>query len=576
LVTCKTWKIAPRSDQAQQLARETPLTPLQAQILINRGIVHKDAALSFFSPRLSDMIDPTLLADMKQATALVLKALDRDQKITVYGDYDADGLTATALLYHFFASLGIQVSYYIPNRFGEGYGLNARAVRRIAGMGTGLMITVDCGISDGDEIALAKELGVEVIITDHHQVPADFRRLCPVVNPHRPDCPFPGKDLAGVGLAFLLTVSVRAALRERGWFRRDPEPDLREYLDLVAIGTVADRVPLLNQNRIFVKAGIEALARTRWQGLEALKKVSNVPGPGLSAQDLAFRLAPRLNAPGRMGEPLLGIEILTVKESHSADTFAIAVNRLNDRRQSVERQILGQIESLFRTEGGIEERKTLVLAGEDWHAGVLGIVASRLVDKYHKPCLVISHRDGMAVGSGRSIDGFNLHQALSRLAPLFDKFGGHAHAAGFRLKTENLEALKRELEGLATELLIAEDLVPSLKADGEILLQDITYETIEQLEVLAPFGEGNPEPLFLARSLQVRESKVVGNNHLRLRVRQGEKSFDAIGFGLGTEPPVEGETVDMVFTPEINRWQGSARIQLRLADFQRAYPSSVD
>ncbi len=564
----KVWKLKPASPAASQLARKAGITPLQAQLLINRGITENSVAQSFLSPRLSQMADPMLMKGMDSALKTILAAMETRDKITIYGDYDADGLTATAVLLHFFSDLGIPVTSYVPNRLEEGYGLNGKAIEQIGRNGTGLIITVDCGISGAREIDLAKGLGMEVVVTDHHQMSGESRLNCPVINPHQPDCPFPFKDLAGVGLAFFLAVAIRAALRDQSWFKGRPEPDLREYLDLVALGTIADRVPLLGQNRMLVKGGIRRMADSRWPGIRAMMDVASVKSSEISSDDLAFRLAPRLNAPGRLGDSDAGLRILTVTDGQEAKELALKVNVANGRRQRLEQSILDRIEDMIRSEGQIADRTTLLLWGENWHQGVLGIVASRLVERYHRPSLVVGVKDGIATGSGRSIDGFNLFKALSRLRSLFHKFGGHAHAAGFRLDEENLEILKRELEGLAEKEMTDEDLVPTIDVDSDLLLKEIDHKMIDQITALSPFGEENPEPVFRARSLHVSGSRVVGERHIKLRVRQGETTLEAIGFGFGHRHPLNGKRVDMIFTPGLNRWQGSEKIQLKIVDLK--------
>ena len=560
------WKLKPPSPLASRLALEAGLTPLQAQLLINRGISNPSQAKSFLCPRLADMADPMLLKDMDFALAVILKSVKDREKITIYGDYDADGLTATALLLNFFSCLGTETSSYIPNRLKEGYGLDKEALETIAEDGTGLIITVDCGISNSKEIAFAKSLSMNVVVTDHHQVPQGFTADYPVVNPHRADCPFPFKDLAGVGIAFFLAVAVRSALRKEGLFKTVPEPDLKDYLDLVALGTVADRVPLLDQNRMLVSTGLGIMGKSRWEGIKAMIKVSGIEDTDITSDDLAFRLGPRLNAPGRMDDPGLCIKILTADDTLLAKNLALRINDANIKRQGVERRILARIESKIKKTEGFDNCRALVMAGEGWHKGVLGIVASRLVDKYNRPALVLDVQDGMAVGSGRSIDGFNLYEALSRLSNLFEKFGGHAHAAGFTLKAANLETLKNELEGLAGKTLKQEDLVPVIEMDAEVSLGHITSDMVRQVKTLGPFGEGNAEPVFLARSLEVAASRVVGERHLKLRVSQGGTTLEAIGFGLAYKHPLKGKTVSMAFTPELNRWQGYERIQLRVID----------
>jgi len=566
----KVWNITPPSSLAPQLAHEIGLTHLQAQLLVNRGISEPTAAKSFLSPRLADIADPMLLKDMPDARGAIIKALEKHERITIYGDYDADGITATALLLNFFSSLRSPVSFYVPSRLEEGYGLNVKAVEKIAKGGTGLIITVDCGISNVDEIALAKGLGMEVVVTDHHQVPEGFQANCPVINPHRGGSPLLFKDLAGVGVAFFLTVAVRAGLREAGWFARPgwTEPDLKDYLDLVAIGTVADRVPLLNQNRILVNSGMMSMASSQWPGIRAMKESADITASKITTDDLAFRLAPRLNAPGRMGDSNMGVKILTVKAPHLAGDLSGRINAANIQRQNMEHHVLDEIAAMIGSRQGIESRRSIFIGSEGWHKGVLGIVASRLVDKYHRPSLVFTIQDGLAVGSGRSIDGFDLFQALNRLGHLFEKFGGHAGAAGFTLKASNIGRLKEEFEALARETLMDKDLVPTVDVDAEIALDEIVPKTVHQIMALSPFGEGNPEPVFCARSLEVLDSWIVGERHLKLRVRQGKKILEAIGFGMSYMHPLEGAAIDMIFTPELNRWQGYERTQLRINDLK--------
>jgi len=565
----KIWKLRVPSPLAPQLANEVGLTPLQAQLLINRGISEEESIIPFLNPRLSDLADPMLLKGMDDSLKMIVRAIDNHKKITIFGDYDVDGLTATALLLNFFSSIGLPASSYIPDRLYEGYGLNKNAIERIVKRGTDLIITVDCGISNGKEIALAKDLGMEVIVTDHHQLPKGFEGNCPVINPHQPDCLFPFKDLAGVGVAFFLAVGIRAVLRKRGWFKTRHEPDLREYLDLAALGTVADRVPLIGQNRILVNTGMDVMVKSRWAGIRAMKKIANVREPGITTSDLAFRLAPRLNAPGRIGKPDMGLQLLTVEDPMLAKDLALEINAANSRRRRVEQDIFEEIEDMIKTTDGIAGRRTIILAGKDWHKGVLGIVASRLVERYHRPSLIFSIKDGVAVGSGRSIADFNLYKALNKLGHLFDKFGGHAYAAGFTLKATNLDILRDKLEGIAGETFSEDALVPVIDVDAEISLQVINNEMIHQVMALSPFGEKNPEPVFLSNSLEVLQSRLVGDGHLKLMVRQGGDPFEAIGFGLADRHPLKGETIDMVFTPEMNHWQGREKIQLRIIDLKK-------
>jgi len=567
----KFWNVRTPSPFASILARQARVTSLQAQLLINRGISEPKKAESFMNPRLANMADPMLFKGMDEALFLIFKCIENGEKITIYGDYDADGLTSTALLENFFSSLGIKVFHYIPDRLREGYGLNSEAIKYIARDGTKLIITVDCGISNSSEIYLARSLGLDVIVTDHHQIPEGFQPICPVINPNQEGCLFPFKGLAGVGIAFFLSVAIRSAFREKGLFGIKPEPDLREYLDLVALGTVADRVPLIDQNRILVASGMETMSRSRWAGLAAMMDSADVSPSEMSGGDLAFRLAPRLNAPGRIGNPETGIRLLTVNDSVSARELALNINRTNNQRQTIEKDIFNDIEEIIRGMDSIDKRRVLVFAGENWHQGVLGIVASRLVDRYHRPSIVLNIQDGIAVGSGRSVHGFDLFGALCQIGHVFEKFGGHKYAAGFTLRSDRVDLLKNELERIAVSPeggLKDKDLVPKIDIDSEIALEEVTPEMISQIGALSPFGEANPEPLFLARSLKVHSARIVGDRHLKLRVGQGKNIFDAIGFNLSNLYPLDGKPVDMVFTPELNMWQGFENIQLRIKDLK--------
>ena len=559
-----TWILEEPAPEAAHLASGAGISPLQAQILLRRGIDTPAAARGFLSPRLADLPPPGLLEDMDRAVDHVLRAARKALPITVYGDYDADGLTATALLVRFFTDLDLPAFPYVPDRLEEGYGLNRDAVDRIAGTRGGLLITVDCGTGNLEEVRHALSRGMDVVITDHHRVPDDFDAPCPVLNPKRPDCAFPFRGLAGVGVAFYLAAAVRAAMREEGWFRSRPEPDLRPYLDLVALGTLADMVPLLEENRRLVSAGMEVMKASRWPGVLALQALTGVEPDRVSPEDVAFRLAPRINAAGRLGEPRTGLDLLLTSDPVSARRLAERLHTLNDQRQSLERAVLARIESELLSEEAAEDRRVLVLHGEGWHQGVLGIVASRIAVRYGRPTIVLDVRDGIATGSGRSVDGFDLHAALENLEDLFLRFGGHRHAVGLSLEERYIDRLIEGMEAAAVERLAEGDLVPALRVEAELPLGDVTKETIEEIQRLGPFGSGNPEPLFLAWGLDVLESRVVGDRHLKLRVACGGRALDAIGFDQGHLHPLRGARVSVVYYPRVNRWNGVESLQLNI------------
>lgn len=564
----KTWRILPPSDSVKKLASEAGISLLKTRLLINRGITNSKEAEAFLYPKLSDLNDPMLLKDMDIGTDMIISTLEQQQKIAVFGDYDADGITATALLFNFFSDLGIPLIYHIPDRITEGYSLNPEAIHNLAEKGVKLIITVDCGISNSKEIKLAHSLGIKVVITDHHQIPEGFSPVCPTINPNRSDSQFPFKALAGVGVAFFLIAGIRAKIREKGWFKYAAEPDLKQYLDIVAIGTIADMVPLNGQNRILVEAGVQTMKTSRWPGIEAMKKICGIGNKEISSEDIAFKLAPRLNAPGRIGDNVTGITTLTTDNYSIAVNSARELNRMNSERQRIEGKIINDIEENILPGMDIQKKKTILISEHGWHKGVLGIVASRLLDKYHRPTIVLTIKDGIAIGSGRSIDGFNLHESMTELKDLFIKFGGHYHAAGCTLDADNIEALSRGLEEKARKTLNDEDLILSITVDDKINLDDLTLETVKDIRSLEPFGAVNPEPIFYSGGLEVLESRIVGEKHLKLRVRQGQMVQDSIGFHLSHLHPLKGATVNMVFTPEINRWNGNENTQLRVVDIE--------
>jgi single-stranded-DNA-specific exonuclease len=564
------WKLKPASHLALELARTADLSLVEAQVLANRGILNRQTLSSFLSPKLADLSDPMTMKDMDEAVAIILKVLENREPVTIYGDFDADGFTATALLCNFFSGLGASTSHYIPDRLLEGYGLHTGALKKIAAKGPGVMITVDCGTSDQEQIALAQTWGLKVVVTDHHQVPKDFTPSCPVVNPYRSGSDFPFKHLAGVGVAFFLAVALRAALREKRWFERKPEPDLKDYLDLVALGTVADMVPLVDQNRILVKSGLEKIRHSRWPGIKALAEVAGLSMRTISSSDLAYRLAPRLNASGRMGETEMGVMALTTQQAALAGELAEKLEIMNTERRLIEQRIMEEIETTMISKMSLKNRRTILVAGKGWHRGVLGIIASRLTDRYHRPALVLNIDNGTAAGSGRSIPGFNLYRALTGLSHLLKRYGGHKHAAGLALEASSIEPLASGLEMLAREEIRDEDLYPSIEVDAETSLSEIDLESTRRLLALSPFGPGNPEPLLYAGPCEVVDSRVVGERHLKLKVRQNGNILEAIGFGLAANPCARHTLVNLVFTPDINQWQGRETPQLRVIDMEPA------
>jgi single-stranded-DNA-specific exonuclease len=516
------------------------------------------------------MADPMDMKDMDRAVSAVVKAISERRKITVYGDYDTDGITSTALLVHFLRHFPLHVDCYIPNRLTEGYGLNGPALSRIADNGTSLVITVDCGSSNAAEVELAKGMGIDIVITDHHRVFENSMPDCPFIDPNRADCRFPFKDLAGVGVAFYLLVALRAALRAQGFFKNIEEPDLKEYLDLVALGTIADAVPLAGENRIFAKSGLARMGKSSWWGIEALKTACGCQNNRMTSEDAAFKLAPRLNAAGRIGDSISGINLLLAREPLETVRWIKALESANKRRKTEERHILaGAEKAALSLEAA---KRTLFMAAENWHRGVIGIAASRLAGKYNRPTALLSIEGGMAYGSARSVPGFDLYAAFARLGHLLKGFGGHTMAAGFSVETGNLKVLEENLEAIAAEVLDSHPPPPEILIDAEMALSRIDERLVEDIAGLAPYGEGNPEPRFIARGLKVIGPRVVGRDHLKMEVADGNHIKEAIGFGMAAEKPPEGGFVDVVFTPEINSWQGASRVQVRMVDMRPSGP----
>ena len=565
----KIWHIKDDPRSALWLAGKVGISKILASLLMNRNVTSADSAKSFLSPRLGALRDPFLIKDMDRAVELITDFILKKKSITVYGDYDADGLTATSLLFDFFSRLEIPISFYIPHRLEEGYSLNEKAIRKIAGGSTGIIITVDCGISSQSEIALAQELGMEVIVTDHHQLPAGFVPICPTINPLRPDSSFPFKELAGVGLAFYLAIAIRSNLREIGFFQNKSEPDLKSYLDLVAIGTVADIVPLIEENRILVKSGLNVLKETRRPGIKELLRVSGIKNnQAITTYDIAFKLAPRLNAIGRLGPATKAVHLLTTDDEVEASAIATQMDSLNAQRQEIQNGIFSECRERIDKIKDLERRRTIVLFNPQWHRGVVGIVASKIVEEYYRPTLILNVEGDLLKGSGRSIDGFNLYKALSDLSDLLKQFGGHDRAAGVTLESKDIEEFCDRFEELASKRIDTKDMTPKIEVDTKLGLEYITPQILKEIEMLPPFGYKNPEPIFWAGPLKVVSAKVVGKDHLKLKIKENGITFDCIAFGKGAFHSLEGKSVDILFQIETNTWQGIKSIQLVIVDLR--------
>lgn len=539
-----------------------------ASVLVARGFTDPERTAQFLNDGLRQLPDPFLLKGMSRAVLRLEQALQADELIIIHGDYDVDGITACTLLVTVLRQLGGRVDYHIPLRMEEGYGLSAQALGAAQAAGAAIVVSVDCGVTALAEAELAKELGLDLIVTDHHQPNSSLPAALAILNPHQPDCEFPDRNLSGVGVAFFLAAGLRKQLRENGYFDSRPEPDLRQQLDLVALGTIADLVPLQGVNRILVRSGLDVLQSTLRVGLQALKQVAAVEQ--VDSGSVGFRLAPRLNAAGRLDDARQAVELLLTEDPAFARRTAAELDQVNQQRQQLEQQILDQAVSRVEETVPLAERFSLVLADEAWHQGVIGIVASRLVERFYRPVVLIALDGEQGKGSARSISGFHLFQGLQQCSATLVAFGGHEYAAGLALTTGQLEEFTVAFEAAVRSQLSSTDLTRSRVYDREILLEDISEPLAYELERLNPYGAGNPEPVFLATGLCAQQLKRVGTNHLRLQCRQGGYSFPAIAFGMAERIEQFSAPFDILFNLSFNEWQGRRTLQLRIRDVRPA------
>jgi single-stranded-DNA-specific exonuclease len=577
----KSWQLLPHDAAAvERLARDLRLAPVVAQLLLNRGLGRPEVARRFLDAPLAGLHPPDLLPGVKEAADRLFDAVRQNRKVCVYGDYDADGVTGTALLKTALELVGGRVDVYVPHRLEEGYGLNSEALGRIAADGASLVVTVDCGIASVAEAETARQLGLELVITDHHEFKAQLPAADVLVHPRLPGAAYPFPSLSGAAVAFKLAW----ALCQRACDGEKVTPRFREFLldgvALAALGIVADVVPLHDENRIFVRHGLARLRQQPPPGLKALIEVSSLTAANLKASDVGFRLAPRINAAGRLGCARLVVELLTTADVGRALSLARYLEGENAKRQTLERDMLRGARQMVE-EGPVGEAPALVLASPHWHAGVIGIVASRLVDLYGRPVLMIALRPDseeggelIGQGSGRSVPGLALHEALNACSEFLLSHGGHKAAAGFKIRAANIDAFRRSFCDYAARAFPSGTPVPSLTLDAEVPLAALTPRLVQDLDRLEPYGADNREPLFLAGDLQVEgEPRKVGQGerHLSFRVRQGRTTLKAIAFGMAErveELMGGGGACCLAFTPKINEWMGRQSVDLVVADFQ--------
>lgn len=544
------------------LAQALSIAPATASLLLARGVTTADEATAWMAPLRTH--DPFLIPDIDVAIERLHHAMQHGERVCFYGDYDVDGMSATSIYLSFFRGLGADVQAYVPHRIREGYGLNEGAIRSLAADGVTLLVTSDCGTTSHREIALAKQLGMDVLVTDHHQTDEHMPPALAVMNPHRRDARYPFRGLCSGGLAY----KVADAYQQR---YGPGSVALESLLDLVALSTIADVVPLQDENRGFVRAGLQQLSRGSRCGIRALKLVAGITRE-CTAETVGFKLGPRLNAAGRMDHAIKGVQLLTTESELEARMLAQELDQLNRQRQDLEAQIMREALALL---GDGEIPPAIVLGSRRWHLGVVGIVAARLVERFHRPAIVMAIDDqGIGKGSARTIPGFDLYQALAACRDLLVAFGGHPSAAGMTIQEARLPEFQARFASLAGEWALTGGSMQTLHVDSEVALEEVNLRLIQEIGSLHPFGAGNPEPMFAVKGLAIMEARVVGEKHLKMTVRQGRSlPFDSIGFGMKSlaEQGLSLQTpVDLAFTPELNHWNGYDRIQLRIRDMRAA------
>lgn len=542
------------------LSQALSISSTTASLLLNRGVTNVDQATAWMSPPRHH--DPFLIPDMEQAVDRLYQAMQRREVVCFYGDYDVDGMSATSIYLSFFRGLGAEVRAYVPHRLREGYGLNENAVRTLAKDGVSLLVTSDCGTTSHSEIRLANQLGIDVVVTDHHQSDMEMPPALAVMNPHRPEARYPFHGLCSGGLAYKVAQAYDVKYGSGS-------VSLESLLDLVALATIADVVPLQDENRLFVREGLAQLSRGARCGIRALKHVAGISRE-CTTETIAFKLGPRLNAAGRLDEAIKGVRLLTTESEWEAKELAEDLERLNRARRELEGEILQ--EAIAQVEAR-EWSGGIVLYARGWHLGVVGIVAARIMERFHRPTVVIAvNEHGIGKGSARTVPGFDLYQTLAACRDLLIAFGGHPSAAGITIQEARLPEFSERFSAIAETWIRDTQSVPMLHVDSEVRLNEVTLQLIREIGTLHPFGAGNPEPTFAVKGLDVLSARVVGEKHLKMTVRQGRSlPFDSIGFGMNSleEYGLSLKTpIDVAFTPELNQWNGYDRIQLRIRDIR--------
>ena len=555
----KLLKIAsPDLPLAQTLSYELGISPIVAQLLINRGIKTCVAAEDFLDVKLSQLNDPFTFSDMPLAVNFVKKAIKNKENILVFGDYDADGVTSLALLENTLRELGSKACHYIPHRVNEGYGLSKNILKLCQDKAIKLLITADCGTNSVDLIRQLRRHNIEVIVTDHHEVsnPDSRDYASALLNPKSAGSNYKFRDLAGVAVAYKLCQALTGDQMEKD-------------LDLVSLGTIADSVPLVGENRVIARLGLKEITSTKRLGLRTLIEASGIKDKEITPQSVSFILAPRINASGRLDTAEIALELLTTNDRQEAERLAKLVEGFNRQRQKIESAIMEEAQELINKEVNFKQHQVMVVAKEGWHMGVLGIVASKLADRFYRPAILISLKEGLCRGSGRSIENFHLFNGLLECGSLLDNFGGHSHAIGMVIPRENIEEFRRKINDFARQTLSFNDLIPSISVDMELNLEDLNHEFILDLEKLEPFGQGNPEPLFYTRGLRLKGvPRLYSRDTLKFWVTDGKFTYQAIGFRMGNllESLVSSGGLELVYRLKIDRWNGSESLLLEVEE----------
>ena len=557
----KKWEVCKENkNDIDKIFKENGLSNLISSILASRGIIEKEDVREFLNPTRDDFHDPFLMPDMEKAVDRILKAIQTQEKTIIYGDYDVDGITSITVLKKFLEERNLQVGEYIPNRLNEGYGLNKEAVKKIAEQGYKLIITVDCGISCIEEIKYATELGLEVIVTDHHEPAEELPKCLAVVDAKRKDNQYPFNQLAGVGVVFKLiqAISIKLNLDNKEYLK---------YLDIVCVGTISDIVPLVDENRVITKLGLKLVPISKNIGLRTL--LASTGYKEVNSTTISFGIAPRINACGRMGEEKEALRLFLTNDLHEAKEITERLNNYNLERQETEKRIFKQ--ALEQIENGEKDKSCIVLGQEGWHHGIIGIVASKVTDIYFKPSILICFEGEEGKGSGRSIPGFNLHDAVMNCDTYVEKFGGHSMAIGINVKRENFEKFKKEFEEYTQNSHIS-DIIPIIQIDKQVDIKKINLQDVNELKLLEPYGEGNKMPIFLIKNLKILSIRSLSEGkHIKMKLGIDNYMIDAIGFNMGevADKYLIGDKVDIVGSLEINQFGGNENIQVNLKDLRK-------